>query len=314
VEKKPRHFTLMIMPESSGAEVRRHRVSRRVIQVALTAVGLVLAIAVAGTAQSARLWGQADANADLRSENEALRAQLAKLDARVAKMDEAVERLGQFDRKLRALTMVSDPGRNLAIGPVGAPEEPSTEAEASFAEALRKDLLSGQIGRAVELVNARAALTGGEADTTLEKVEGLSVLLEGQRARLASTPSRRPARGYVTSTFGMRVDPFTGLPQRHAGIDYSAQIGAPVLATADGTVVYSGNKGAYGKVVEIDHGQGLLTKYAHLSQIEVRLGQKVTRGQPIGAVGNTGRSTGPHLHYEVRLDGIALDPQRFLLE
>lgn len=313
MEKKPRHFTLMIMPESSSAEVRRHRISLRLIQSVVGVVVLVFVFAIAATAQSVRLWGQVDENDALRSQNEALRDALSKLDQKVARMDRSVERLGQFDRKLRALTMVSDPGRNLAIGPVGAPEEVA-EGTLSFADEVRADLLAGRVAKVVELVNARAELTGGEAEATLEKVESLSELLEGQRAQLASTPSRRPARGYVTSTFGMRIDPFTGLAQRHAGIDFSAPIGAPVVATADGTVVYSGPKGAYGKVVEIDHGHGLLTKYAHMSEIEVRLGQKVHRGQPVGAVGNTGRSTGPHLHYEVRLNGLAVDPQRFLLE
>lgn len=112
----------------------------------------------------------------------------------------------------------------------------------------------------------------------------------------------------------MRVDPFTGLPQYHAGLDFSARVGANVMATADGIVTWSGNKGAYGKVIELEHETGLSTKYAHLSKLNVKVGEKVRRGQIIGLVGNTGRSTGPHLHYEVRLRGVAQNPQRFLLE
>lgn len=314
VDKKPRHFTLMIVPETSGVEVKRFRLSRRLIRGVIAGAFVLVLATVGAVLQSAELWGQADANRALKEQNEELRAALQKLDDRVIEMDDAVQRLGQFDQKLRALTMVSDPGRNLAIGPVGAVEDGARGPAEAFADALRADLLAGRVDRAVSLVKARVELTDAQATTTLDKVSQLSGFLEGQRALLASTPSRRPTHGYVTSTFGMRVDPFTGLAQRHAGIDYSANIGAPVHATADGTVVHAAVKGAYGNAIEIDHGQGLVTKFAHLSKMDVRLGQKVTRGQQIGAVGNTGRSTGPHLHYEVRLHGIALDPQRFLLE
>ena len=304
----------MIMPETSGMEVRRMRLSRRLIQVVLGGSLLLIGALVAASIQSAKLWGQADENETLRTENAELRAAIEGLDDRVKQMNQVVDRLHQFDAKVRSLTMVSDPARNLAIGPVGAPEEgEGGPAEASAAE-LRRDLYEGRLKKALGLVAARAELTEGKAASTLETVQDLSVFLEGQRALMASTPSRRPTHGYVTSTFGMRVDPFTGVAQRHAGIDYSASVGTPVSASADATVIYAGNKGAYGKTLELDHGQGLVTKYAHLSRIDVKLGQKVTRGQVIGGVGNTGRSTGPHLHYEVRLNGIALDPQRFLLE
>jgi len=313
-QKKSRYFTLMIMPETSGAEVKRLRVSRRLVQGAVVAVLGLTVLTGAAVYQATKLWGQADANHGLRAENQALKQSLESLDDRLQQMDRTVDRLDQLDKKLRALTMVSDPARNLAIGPVGGLEVGEGGPADESAAELRRDLFAGRADQVMALVERRAALIQTDADEQLKAVEALSVHLEGQRAVLASTPSRRPAQGYVTSTFGMRVDPFIGLPQLHAGIDYSANIGAPVFATADGTIVHAGLKGAYGKTIEVDHGQGLVTKFAHLSRIDVQLGEKVTRGQIVGAVGNTGRSTGPHLHYEVRLNGIALDPQRFLLE
>jgi murein DD-endopeptidase MepM/ murein hydrolase activator NlpD len=125
---------------------------------------------------------------------------------------------------------------------------------------------------------------------------------------------RRPVDGALDlqSGFGVRTDPFLGSPAMHTGLDLHGETGNPVRATADGTVVAAGWSGGYGRVVDIDHHNGLLTRYGHLSAIDVRVGQSVKSGQIVGKVGSTGRSTGPHLHYETRLKGEAVDPQRFL--
>jgi murein DD-endopeptidase MepM/ murein hydrolase activator NlpD len=131
---------------------------------------------------------------------------------------------------------------------------------------------------------------------------------------LALVPYRKPVIGEVefTSGFGVRSDPFLGRPAMHTGLDFRAASGDPVRATANGKVVSSGWAGGYGRMVEIDHGNGLSTRYGHLSEIGVRVGDQIKIGQVIGAVGSTGRSTGPHLHYETRIDGEAVDPQKFL--
>jgi murein DD-endopeptidase MepM/ murein hydrolase activator NlpD len=131
---------------------------------------------------------------------------------------------------------------------------------------------------------------------------------------LALVPYRKPVIGEVefTSGFGVRSDPFLGRPAMHTGLDFRAQTGDPVRATANGKVISSGWSGGYGRMVEIDHGNGLSTRYGHLSQIDVKVGDIIKIGQVIGEVGSTGRSTGPHLHYETRIDGEAVDPQKFL--
>ena len=131
---------------------------------------------------------------------------------------------------------------------------------------------------------------------------------------LATIPVRKPLDGRLDlqSGFGVRVDPFLGTPAMHTGLDLHGATGDPVRATADGTVVAAGWNGGYGRVVDIDHHNGLSTRYGHLSSVEVRVGQSVKRGQIVGKVGSTGRSTGPHLHYETRLNGAAVDPQKFL--
>jgi murein DD-endopeptidase MepM/ murein hydrolase activator NlpD len=130
----------------------------------------------------------------------------------------------------------------------------------------------------------------------------------------AAVPIRKPVSGEIdtSSGFGVRLDPFLRAPAMHTGLDIRGSWGDPVRATAAGQVVSAGWSGGYGKMVEIDHGNGLSTRYGHLSSIEVEEGQTIRIGQVVGRIGSTGRSTGPHLHYETRIDGEAVDPQKFL--
>jgi murein DD-endopeptidase MepM/ murein hydrolase activator NlpD len=131
---------------------------------------------------------------------------------------------------------------------------------------------------------------------------------------LGAVPVRKPITGDIdlSSGFGVRPDPFLGRPAMHSGLDFRSETGDPVRATANGVVESAGWSGGYGKMIEIDHGNGYSTRYGHLSEIEVKVGQHIKTGQIIGKVGSTGRSTGPHLHYETRIDGDAVDPQKFL--
>jgi len=151
-------------------------------------------------------------------------------------------------------------------------------------------------------------------DRQLYRINITRAQMDRLNRTLALVPYRKPVIGEVefTSGFGVRSDPFLGRPAMHTGLDFRAQTGDPVRATANGKVVNSGWSGGYGRMVEIDHGNGLSTRYGHLSQIDVKVGDTVKIGQVIGEVGSTGRSTGPHLHYETRIDGEAVDPQKFL--
>lgn len=148
----------------------------------------------------------------------------------------------------------------------------------------------------------------------LENAESAVAALDGLRRALPMVPLRKPLAGelQLTSVFGYRTDPFFGRPALHSGVDLREAWGATVRATAGGVVTTAGPSGGYGNLVEIDHGGGLSTRYGHLSAISVTPGQQVGPGAAVGRVGSTGRSTGPHLHYEVRIDGEAVDPQRFL--
>lgn len=148
----------------------------------------------------------------------------------------------------------------------------------------------------------------------LEELETSLASLRSELKRLiASVPTDWPTRGHVSSGIGMRRDPWTKQPEFHSGLDIPKPIGTPIHAPADGEVVYAGSTNGNGKSVILDHGEGITTLYAHLSKIHVKEGQRVGKGQLIADVGNTGRSTNPHLHYEVRVNNIPIDPRRNLI-
>jgi murein DD-endopeptidase MepM/ murein hydrolase activator NlpD len=163
-------------------------------------------------------------------------------------------------------------------------------------------------------VPVKLAADAGPFERQLYRINTTRAQVERLNRTLALVPYRKPVIGEVefTSGFGVRSDPFLGRPAMHTGLDFRAQRGDPVRATANGKVASSGWAGGYGRMVEIDHGNGLSTRYGHLSEISVKVGDTIKIGQVIGAVGSTGRSTGPHLHYETRIDGDAVDPQKFL--
>jgi murein DD-endopeptidase MepM/ murein hydrolase activator NlpD len=163
-------------------------------------------------------------------------------------------------------------------------------------------------------VPIKLANDAGPFERQLYRINITRSQVERLNRTLALVPYRKPVVGEVefTSGFGVRSDPFLGRPAMHTGLDFRAATGDPVRATANGKVVSSGWAGGYGRMVEIDHGNGLSTRYGHLSEIGVKVGDQIKIGQVIGAVGSTGRSTGPHLHYETRIDGDAVDPQKFL--
>jgi murein DD-endopeptidase MepM/ murein hydrolase activator NlpD len=147
-----------------------------------------------------------------------------------------------------------------------------------------------------------------------ENIHRLDQHLLDKESYLASTPTLLPARGWITSYFGQRISPHSGKLKMHEGIDVGAPYGTQIVSPADGVVTYSGEKAGFGKFVQIDHGFGIETLYAHNQSLFVRNGQKIKRGALLASVGSTGHSTGPHLHYEVRVNGIAVDPLYFILE
>ena len=157
----------------------------------------------------------------------------------------------------------------------------------------------------------RASVHNGREDEELEQI--LVVLHRELQQMISSFPSDWPVQGQVVSGFGMRASPWTGAQEFHAGLDIPKPVGTPVHAPGDAVVESAGDRGGKGRTITLDHGQEITTEYAHLSKILVSEGEPVRRGQRIGLVGNTGKSTGPHLHYEVRIKGIPVDPRKGII-
>lgn len=216
-------------------------------------------------------------------------AELAKIEARQLAVVEGLTRYADWRAERAALAL-----RKLGLDP------------SSMLRTATRDAMGGPLE---ELVTG----SDGDVDPRFERL-GLSMARMSALERgLDGVPQFAPARrDLISSGFGFRRDPFTGRSAMHKGLDFKGATGTPIYAAAKGKVSFVGRKSGYGKTVEITHGNGLLTRYAHMSKFAARVGETVTPGQTIGAIGSTGRSTGPHLHFEVRVAGRAVNPRTFL--
>ncbi len=228
------------------------------------------------------------AREDAQSHLNALAMQLGEVQARMLRLDALSDRLadlaGVRDKELQA---EHAPGRGGLLHDV---RDISEQELAAQLDQLLRDM-----------------------DTRSERLEVLEALLLQQNFRKITRPAGSPVDAvHFSSGFGRRIDPFTGRLALHEGLDFAAEIGTPIRAVAGGIVTQAEHVADYGNIVKLDHGSGLETRYAHASRLLVRAGERVKRGQIIAEVGNTGRSTAPHLHFEVRLNGVALDPRKYL--
>ena len=324
---KPIHqrYTLILVTDELSP-VRRMQVSRnglRRVAGAAIAAGLLLAI---GLVDYVRLRISAVDVVSLRAEASRQRGELVTLGGEVGGLALELERLRELERKVRVIANLPGAMREARVpepaGKGGGDELPAPQPGATEADSTAADSAADELGArdggldpaALARVQERARRLGSMVPTRklslLELLEGL----EGKSQRLASTPSIWPTDGYVTSGYGNRVSPFTGRQQFHSGLDIAADFGTIVVAPARGRVVFAGINGPFGRMVELDHGYGLRTHYAHLSNSLVQQGQTVERGMRIGEVGSTGRSTGPHLHYGVEVNGRTVDPTDYIFE
>jgi murein DD-endopeptidase MepM/ murein hydrolase activator NlpD len=242
--------------------------------------------------------------AQLKKENEQQKRQLVHLAGQITQMRQRLVELQEFDQRLRVMVSLETSEDNSSYEGVGGSGPGPDQADFSLAKDHRE--LVRLMHRSLE------NLKNDIAFDKEEKTE-LYLFLENQKHLLACTPSIWPTKGWLSSSFGHRISPFTGEREFHDGIDISTRLNAPIVAPADGIVSSVSRGHTSGKTLAIRHGYGVRTIYAHLQKSLVKKGQAVKRGETIALVGNTGRSTGPHLHYEVHVNGVPTNPRRYIL-
>jgi murein DD-endopeptidase MepM/ murein hydrolase activator NlpD len=295
-----RRYTIIVADRSSGV-VRRATLSLRPVLIAsgvILALPVLIGIGAAWKAKSDILDLRASHQA-LEAENASFRSATDELSTQVTSLEAAIQDLGAksaLDPNL-AKTMDKLPALVKARAMGGSTEADRTAQRTLSSLGTPEDTF-GLLRTLLESLESRLTLVSHNVDR--------------RNALAAATPSIWPSTGWLSSMMGHRVDPITGADDFHAGLDIAGERGQPVYATAAGTVTHTGFQGGYGNLIVLDHGFGLETRYGHLLNYGVKQGAKVKRGDLIGHVGNTGRSTGYHLHYEVLANGKLLNPLQFL--
>jgi murein DD-endopeptidase MepM/ murein hydrolase activator NlpD len=242
--------------------------------------------------------------AELQKENALQKEQLLFMARRIDQVTQEMNELRELDHKLKVMVNLETGEGDEQFKGVGGSDPALVDPKKSLAKVDRE--LVREMHRSLDNLNS-------DINSSKEDKAGLQKFLENQKMLLASTPSIWPTKGWLSSRFGYRSSPFTEKKEFHKGLDISTRKGSPIVTSADGTVSFSGWDRGYGRVVVIRHGYGLKTKYAHLKKSLVKKGQYVKRGETIGLVGNSGRTTGSHLHYEVHLNRVPVNPLRYIL-
>lgn len=334
-------FTILIASNRRG-ETYKFTVSSSWLRALGFLAFLFVVIVSTGVVDYVGLLMTSNENNKLAVENLALKKQFDTVEEKLTSLEASLERIQNFTKKLKLITNVDDEDRTLKLALSTVPKQgeavpldgndtsvgsgdrqPSSELlvkEPMIVEKLPADDDSGELATKHDALKDYASLSIRIDRAVKEsqlREQGLLGLWDGLSERqslLAATPSVKPAHGWFTSRFGYRVDPMNGKSTLHAGLDIAAPPGTPVYAPADGVISHVGYEPGYGKLVSIDHGYGVITRFAHNSRVFVQQGQKVHRWEVISAVGSTGRSTGAHVHYEVRIHGLPVDPMNYILD
>jgi murein DD-endopeptidase MepM/ murein hydrolase activator NlpD len=307
---KPTHWTVQIMPDGGG-NIRTKRITRRLVR-GLTAVAALVVLLLAG---GLAVFGSNSAREAelvlLRLENRHLTSNLTEVEAELAMVGAAIDELSDQDQRFRLLAGLPHIDPDVLEAGVGGP---------MLGDPAREEFL----GAAPELAG-RTLAASYDVDRLLRRVELLSSSMDEALDSVAlheelflARPSIRPVQSreaWISSAFSRsRFHPVLLVNRPHPGIDISAAAGTPILATGKGVVISAGNRSGYGKTVEIDHGHGFRTLYAHAGALNVKKGQRVDRGDVLGEVGRTGLATAPHLHYEVLQKDRQVNPSSYMID
>jgi murein DD-endopeptidase MepM/ murein hydrolase activator NlpD len=297
-----RRWTLVLVPHGSEPS-RIVEVSYGVLRLAAAALGGIVVVGLVAGYATFSHTADLSRTAKLQQENASLAREINELNGRVASLGDTLTRISQRDARIRVLANLEPIDPQVQAAGIGGPGSPELDLAGLTGASKRTAEIRVDLGALIRRANLLASSFKEAADS-----------LALHTARLAATPSIMPTQGWLSSAFSaMRTHPILHLARPHEGIDVSAPMGSPIEAPAAGVVTDAGWETGYGNTITIDHGFGIVTKFAHASKLLVHTGQRVSRGQRIALVGNSGLATGPHLHYEVHVNGRPVDPLKYVL-
>jgi murein DD-endopeptidase MepM/ murein hydrolase activator NlpD len=301
--KKKEYITVMVVP-GPNSPVRTIRISKSAIKTSLLSLLGILVLSLYLVYEYNDVKDKVWELQSMREELMHQKAEVQNFALNLLDYKRQMFLLRDLDTKLRRAVSLGPRDKAQQVLGIGGPDELGLQNLTALGEKKQAEALK-------EMSNELTQLKGA-ANRQEASLQVLIEYFEDKRSLFASTPSIWPVRGWVTSRYGSRISPFSGIQKFHEGIDIAAQTGTPVTASADGLVVKAGFGTGYGNMVEISHGYGIKTLYAHNSRLNVKAGQRVRRGDVIAYAGDSGSSTGPHLHYEVRVNNLPVNPGKYL--
>ena len=297
------YFNILVFGQKTS-KTRHLRIHKKIFKIGLYLVAFSLLSTIFFFCDYIQVRKKTFELNQLRQETQEQRSKIHFFSSKIEDLEKQLSKLKEFDKKIRIIANLEKGHETTSFMGMGGPS-PSDVREKLKAEKDDKGLVQ-QMRTDIDRLKS-------EAMSREESLSDLEKLLQTKKEVLVHTPSIWPVHGWVTSGFGFRTNPFTGLTQMHEGVDISNRVGTPVIAPADGIVSDTGRDYSHGNVVVISHGFGMTSRFNHLNKIFVRAGQKVKRGDKLAEIGMSGKTTGPHLHYEVRMSGIPVNPMRYVL-
>ena len=306
MKKRNKTYSVIIVSDALSSN-KEFVVSSKLVRNSIIAISLLLLISGFVIYDYLTISFNKEKMRRLEKQNIVKAEQIETLTATVKSLEVDLEKMKEYKEKIMIASGLTSPYALKEVGSGGFIENIDSKN-------ISKDSINVIKGKKGKNLVSKTKTIRDDANKIVNTLKYVYSVIDKQKVRLASTPSIWPTKGYLTDTYGWRIHPFTGKRSFHYGQDIATQLGNSVVATANGFVLVAEHRDVLGNLIIIDHGFGYLTWYGHLASFNVKVGQRVKRGQVIGAVGNTGRSNAPHLHYEVRVFGKPQNPMNYIID
>lgn len=310
-------YTIMVIPEGAK-EIKKFTISKFRIYFSISTLSIFTLVFGFMIFEYKELLQIKSEYKVAKSENQQLKGEAKILIGNLTEVKESLNQIQSYSNQLHDLVSlkVKDFSKKVGIGPLSPEEFSKVEFDKTKVDSRRMNV---PLGINIDNLVFKPALDsladiGSKAEYQAIELQHLLSTLSKKKSLLDSIPTSKPVNGWIASSYGRRTSPFTSENTMHRGVDIASGVGTPIYSPADGVVIFSGKKDGYGNFIMIAHGHGVVTRYGHNAQNLVTAGQKLKRGDQIGTVGMTGRTTGPHLHYEVWVNGVITNPKQFILD